>query len=58
MENIGRHEELFGERTGPSAPDADLEPLLANLMPAPTTAVAAAAPDHGVTGDPPSQPLP
>ena len=53
-----RHRELLGQRARPAVPDADLEPVRAQVLPAAAAPVAAAAAEHRVAGDPPPDPAP
>ena len=51
-----RHRQLLREGAGPPAADADLEAVFADVLPPGAAAVAVAAAEHGVTGDPLARP--
>ena len=52
VQGTGRHEQLLGQSPGPAAPDTDLEPLRAQVLPAAEAARAPPAAEHRVPGDP------
>ena len=51
-----RDGQLLGQRAGPAATDADLVPVLADVLRAPTAAAAVPAAEHGVADHPAADP--